>query len=564
MTDDPGGPPRYLPHAKAERLAAMTRLMLAVYAAAASVATGLLREPHSAVVAALLAAWCILGVAVYVRARSGRQTSAPVTAAIPIVDLFLIVGAILTTGGATSAFFPLLIQPFFSASLRYGRRVIVWTGVVAVTAYVVVSLATPQRPANPRLFAMRIGLLLIIGAAAVRRSDFDLRTRGDALRLAAWPQPAGIDPDDYLRMLLARAADLLRSPRVLLAWEDLDGNSQLALWNRGATELLDPLPEGPRAVVAPPLADAAFLSRDASAASPEAIRFDGRGFAGHRGALLDRDFARRFAIRSVVTVSFRSEMVEGRIFFLDGRDLDSDDLTLSEIVAHLLGGALEQASLMEKLRRTTAAEERMRLSRDLHDTLLQSMAGLALHAEGARRAIASDPADADRRLAVVVDELAGAQQALRGFVEDLRPEPPERDESLKSRLDRTAATIARQWGVAVTVEADDSLLLPESLEAELCKLAAESLANAARHAAATRIVARVSLNAMEVELAVEDDGRGFPFRGRFELPELVAGKRGPWSLKERVAALRGSLTLHSAENGSLIEIRLPLPLENVG
>ena len=539
--------------------------MLAVYAIIASVATGMLRETRGGMVLALLAGWCILAVAVYVRTRSGRQTTGPIRAAIPIADLFLTVGTILISGGAASAFFPLLVQPFFAVSLLYGRRVIAWTGVVAVTAYLLVSLATPQRRANPRLFVMRIGFLLIVGAGAVRRSDFDIRTRSDAIKLAAWPQPGGVEPDAFLRTLLANAADLLRSPRLLLAWEDLDEKAQLALWNRGATELLDPLPDGPRGVVALPLADASFLSRDASAASPEAIRFDGRGFAGHRGSLLDPEFARRFDIRSVATVAFRSEMVEGRIFFLDGRDLDSDDLTLAEIVAHLLGGALEQASLMEKLRRTTAAAERMRLSRDLHDTLLQSMAGLALHAEGARRAITSDPADADRRLAVVVDELAGAQQALRGFVEDLRPEPPERDESLKSRLDRTAATIARQWGVAVSVEADESLLLPDSLEAELCKLAAESLANAARHAAATRIVARISLTAMEVvELAVEDDGRGFPFRGRFELPELVAAKRGPWSLKERVASLRGSMTLHSSDTGSRIEIRLPLPVENVG
>jgi signal transduction histidine kinase len=562
LPDDRSALPRYVPHAKAERLAAITRLMLAVYAVTAGVVTGMLREPGGRVAVALLAAWCILAVAVYARTRSGRATSLALGVSVPVADLVLIVIAILSSGGALSAFFPLLVQPFFAVSLLYGRRAIAWTGVVAVTAYLLVSFGTPQRRTNPRLFVMRIGFLLIIGAGAVRRSDFDTRTRTDALKLASWPQPGGLDPDDFLRTLLDRAADLLRSPRVLLAWEDLDGKSQFAFWNRGATELLDPLPDGPRAVVSRPLAGASFLSRDVSAASPEGIRFDGRGFAGYRGELLEAGFVQRFAIRAVVTVSFRSEMVEGRIFFLDGRDLDSDDLTLAEIVGRLLGGALEQASLMEKLRRTTATEERMRLSRDLHDTLLQSMAGLALHAEGARRAMASDTADAEQRLATIVEQLAEAQWTLRGFVDDLRPEPPSNGEALKSRLDRAAATIARQWGVSVTVQADERLSLPETLASDVCNLTAESLTNAARHAAATRIVAHVSRTAEEVQLAVEDDGRGFPFHGSYELSELLAQKRGPWSLKERVASLRGSMTLHSSGTGSRIEIRLPAPTES--
>ena len=60
-----------------------------------------------------------------------------------------------------------------------------------------------------------------------------------------------------------------------------------------------------------------------------------------------------------------------------------------------------------------------------------------------------------------------------------------------------------------------------------------------------------------IRVDVVDDGRGFPFHGRYELPQLVAEKRGPWSLKERVAQLGGELAIDSTSRGSRVEVRLP-------
>ncbi len=559
MTDDLITLPRYVPHAKAQHLVATTRLLMASFALFAAVVTGILREPRGALVVSLLAVWCLVAGAVWMRARSGRLV--PLAVVIPVVDLILIAVVIVSSGAALSAFFPLLVLPFFAVSVLYGRRVIAWTGLVGISAYLLVSFATPQRAANPRLFVMRLGFLVIIGMSVLRRNDFDVRTRSDALKLAAWPQPAGLDRNEFLRILLSHSADLLRVPRVALAWEDFDGIAQLALWRGGTMELLDPMPEGgEQSMVAAELSGTSFLSRDAAAALPDGLRFDGRGFSGHRGPLLDTSLVQRFAIRSVVSVCFNAEMVEGRVFFLDGRHVDSDDLTLAEIVGRLLGAALEQTSLVESLRRATAMAERMRLSRDLHDTLLQSMASLALHVEGARRTVESDAAGAEKRLAAVVEQLAESQRALRAFVDDLRPEAPPRRESLSARLGRISAAVTRQWGLEAIVDAGESLVLPETLATEVCHLVAESLTNAARHAAASRVFARVTSTGDAVRIEVEDDGRGFPFHGHYDLADLVAQQRGPWSLKERVLSLHGAMTLHSSEAGSRIEIDIGLPM----
>jgi signal transduction histidine kinase len=559
MTEEQNTLPRYVPHAKAERLVAVTRLPLAAWSIVVGVLTGILREPGGTFAVALLAAWGVFAVALWMRTRAGRPMSPAFSAAVPLFDLLVIVIVIISSGGALSPYFPLLVLPFFAVSLLYGRRAIAWTGVVGITAYLIVSFATPQRFANPRLFIMRIGFLLIIATGVLRRNEFDVRTRSDLLKLAAWPQPSGLAPDDYIRAVLGHAADLLRTPRVLLAWEDLDGKGQLALWNEGELALLDPPPGGARSMVVPELASTAFLSRDAGAAAPEALRFHGHAFSGYRGALLAPGIVQRFAIRSVVSVCFNAEMVEGRLFFLDGHEIDSDALTLAEIAARLLGSALEQTNLSERLRRATATEERMRLSRNLHDTLLQSMAGLALDAEGARRVAVSTPG-AEQGMAIVVEQLSEAQRTLRAFVDDLRPESFPRREPLRSRLDRISAVIGRRWRLDVSVDADERVTLSDAFASEVCNLVAESLTNAARHSGATRARAEVTSSEDGVRIEVEDDGHGFPFHGHFELADLVAQQRGPWSLKERVVSLHGAMTLDSSAGGSRIEIRLPLSL----
>jgi signal transduction histidine kinase len=61
-----------------------------------------------------------------------------------------------------------------------------------------------------------------------------------------------------------------------------------------------------------------------------------------------------------------------------------------------------------------------------------------------------------------------------------------------------------------------------------------------------------------LHLAVEDDGRGFPFHGRRDGEELAATQEGPASLRERVASLGGRLVVDSSERGARVEIDVPL------
>ncbi len=81
--------------------------------------------------------------------------------------------------------------------------------------------------------------------------------------------------------------------------------------------------------------------------------------------------------------------------------------------------------------------------------------------------------------------------------------------------------------------------------------------NAARHADASAIGVVVEAGEGGLQLEIVDDGRGFPFRGTYDLNALNEMNRGPLTLKERVAELRGDLRLKSLETGSELSIRLP-------
>ncbi|MCU1348775.1 MAG: multi-sensor signal transduction histidine kinase, partial [Acidobacteria bacterium] len=197
-------------------------------------------------------------------------------------------------------------------------------------------------------------------------------------------------------------------------------------------------------------------------------------------------------------------------------------------------------------------------SRDLHDGLLQSLGGLALHARGARRSAGSDAHGTEQQLDLIVGQLIEAQRALRDFVDGLRPELLQRRDSLRLRLIRVARSIELQWNVSVDLEVSREVdAVPIPLADDVVALVAEALTNAARHAGATRIRALTALAGEVVRVDIQDDGRGFPFHGRYELAQLVADGLGPWSLKERVTALGGELAIDSSPRGARVEIRLP-------
>jgi signal transduction histidine kinase len=83
-----------------------------------------------------------------------------------------------------------------------------------------------------------------------------------------------------------------------------------------------------------------------------------------------------------------------------------------------------------------------------------------------------------------------------------------------------------------------------------------AIINAARHSGASTVRLEAASQDGSITAVVADNGRGFPFKGRYDLAALRARRLGPATLKERVAKLGGSLIVDSTAHGSQVRISL--------
>ena len=130
--------------------------------------------------------------------------------------------------------------------------------------------------------------------------------------------------------------------------------------------------------------------------------------------------------------------------------------------------------------------------------------------------------------------------------------------SLAAAAARLGRLFERDTGVSTAVRAGDVDVGDSRLREELLKILREALHNVQKHSGASSV--RISLSQADgaVEMTVSDDGRGFPFAGRFTLEELNELKMGPASICRRVRELGGELAVDSRPGeGATLWMRFP-------
>ncbi len=237
-----------------------------------------------------------------------------------------------------------------------------------------------------------------------------------------------------------------------------------------------------------------------------------------------------------------------------------DDRML-EGIARQLTADFNQHYLKERLKHAALADDRVRLARELHDGVLQSLTAAALQLEALSRIVEKNPEGVSQRLRDIEEMISEEQRDLRSWIESLKPT---QRTSMASNADLVAAIeklcrrAGTQWGLRIDLVAGDHGSVPRSLADEIYRLVQEALSNMARHAhAQTGRVEMVVLDT-RVRIVVSDDGCGFPFHGRYDLAALIRYELGPVSLMGRIRALHGDLVLTSRPSGSRLEVTLPL------
>ncbi len=240
---------------------------------------------------------------------------------------------------------------------------------------------------------------------------------------------------------------------------------------------------------------------------------------------------------------------------MDWRELSPDDLRLLHTVGDLLSMAIERARLFDQSVQLGIMEERNRLAREIHDTLAQQIAGIALQLETAD-ALLEGSANHERVQRIIGQTLALARSSLedaRRSVLDLRTASLE-GHTLAAALAVLVDEVALRANLHTDIDiADAGTPLPPRVESGIYRIAQEALTNVRRHAQAQNLSLELTIMPDWVKLFIKDDGCGF------DAEQIPQGHFGLLGLKERVKLLGGELYLCSTPGfGTEIKVKIPL------
>jgi signal transduction histidine kinase len=249
----------------------------------------------------------------------------------------------------------------------------------------------------------------------------------------------------------------------------------------------------------------------------------------------------------------------GRLYLTNKRgaaEFSSEDQALVEMFALHAGIAIENARLHDQVRRLAVVDERDRISRDLHDSVIQAIYAQTLALDDVPDLIAEDAPEAERRVDEAIESLHAVISDIRNFIFGLRPvllESGSIEEGLRHLATELRRSAAVEVGVSVEDPAEALPALPIELVAELLAITREALSNVARHAAATTASVRATMADEELRLEIEDDGRGFDVRRAAE-----RGHHGLANMRARTGAVGGTFELTSTAGvGTRIIVSIP-------
>jgi two-component system sensor histidine kinase UhpB len=236
-----------------------------------------------------------------------------------------------------------------------------------------------------------------------------------------------------------------------------------------------------------------------------------------------------------------------------------EQLRYLQTVVHQTGPALFNLYLQRRLQSRAGVVERARISRELHDGVIQALIGIEMQLEVLRREASGKMPEA------IAAQLQGIQRVLSQEILNVRDlmqllKPVEVDaKRLVEHLADMVERFRHRTGILARLacDADDIDLTPRVCR-EVAGIVQEALANVRKHSGATTVVVRLEPGATGWQLVVDDNGRGLDFEGYLTPEEVDAQRKGPVMIRERVRVVGGRLAINSQPGfGTRLEIAIP-------
>lgn len=546
------------------RVIAIGRAVLALFLAASFLLGPAQPWTSARTVGVLLAVYMAWSVAILLVSRSPvfvyRLLRAPFV--LPAVDLGVFTAVLYLTSGADSPFFNPFVFLILGATIQWGSRGAAIMGLLTLAAFAPagwsVAIGHDQGADAAQIYVLRLGytavvtVMLMAFGRHVERVVEELSRLSDPLA----GEDRGAGPP--IRECLRHALWVFGAERGLFLWEEADEPyAALATYADGRFATRD-LPPGEDDWVAPEVAEAVFLFHPASGA---VLARQGRRIVAGPSAPLAAPLMTEVPFERALVIPAATPGFTGWILVFDHEEPANEDLAIGAMVSAQVSVALERWESERARRDAAAAEDRVRLARDLHDGVLQFLAGAGLQLDGLTKGVALPP-EAAARVATLRQAISDEQKELRGFISTLRPTRsdgavPRR--ALASELQQLAERLSRYWTIDVAAEvAPADLNVADRVSYDLARIVREAVANAVRHGGARKVQVSARADGDRLSVRIDDDGRGFAFEGEVVADQLDGAGEAPRSLHERVRAMQGRLELKSSAKGATVLINIPL------
>jgi len=208
-------------------------------------------------------------------------------------------------------------------------------------------------------------------------------------------------------------------------------------------------------------------------------------------------------------------------------------------------------------------EERRRIARELHDSVGQTLAALAMNLALVRSDV--------ERLSKIANALTDSESLVRDMSTEVRTishllHPPLLDEAgLSSAIHWYGDGFAKRSGIKVEIDVPEDLQrLPAELETAIFRVVQECLTNIHRHSGSPVARIRVSRHDEHVDVEIEDKGRGISPEKQEEMANAGTPGVGIRGMRERIRQLGGTLDIQSSAKGTLVKLQLPVVDTDVG
>ena len=271
----------------------------------------------------------------------------------------------------------------------------------------------------------------------------------------------------------------------------------------------------------------------------------------------------------IAGVSARHSLDESYFTFID--------LLTKHVAAALAGGRLHEDEERNAAARTAAAaarakrrarirvmkerfagvlEERTRLAREIHDTLLQGVTGISLNLLAVLPEVRTSPTTALPTLERIAELAMRTTREARLAVWDLRPQPLTQRELAKA-VESVARLALGESSLTVQVSTTGRARnVPADAQGAVLRVVQEAVSNVVRHAAARRVRIRLAYRGAWLRVRVADDGKGFVVKRDFR---SYTGHWGLVGMRERAKQIGASFSVRSASGqGTIVTLEVPI------